>query len=186
MVGGADSITEIVAKWAKSNADRITSAYALKGGWEVWAQVALSLYGQSRFPQSQVRREQSTYNASKERCDIVVVSSQSPRVQVLELKVELNNKTNDDLAKRMWLDITKLEGMQPADGYINGEFCAIAVSQTMPCYTAMQNFVKSKATEKWFLIKLDTRGGHCGSGTDHKYEKMGLDRTRAATRRDGP
>lgn len=82
-----DNILAIISGWAIPMYPSLRQIYLQKGGWEGWMQVNIALALTQGFPNTKTYREQSVWDGSNERVDLLLLSAGEP-TQIVELKCE--------------------------------------------------------------------------------------------------
>ncbi|OBT54824.1 hypothetical protein VE04_05699 [Pseudogymnoascus sp. 24MN13] len=82
-----DNILAIIGGWAIPMYPTLRQIYPQKGGWEGWMQVNIALGLTQGFPDTKTYREQSVWDGSNERVDLLLLCDGEP-TQIVELKCE--------------------------------------------------------------------------------------------------
>lgn len=92
--------------WVKEKIDR---AWGQKGGWEGWAQVELAMAFQDSFHDKYwVYREQNVYNNKLEADIVLQPKNQGVPVEIIELKVQGFNLSEDAFVTAVKKDLNKI------------------------------------------------------------------------------
>jgi hypothetical protein len=134
----SNPLAESIRKWAVGNAEKLYQAYSFKGGWEGWAQIELAIAlqqehgGQASYNQNMITREDTVYDGTKQRCDILLTTCQGgvPKwYNFIELKCESSGMQSKFVGE-VEADFAKVangmakKNLRPCTAFV----CAISVS----------------------------------------------------------
>lgn len=148
-VSQSNPLAGSIRNWAAANAEKLHKAYSYKGGWEGWAQVELAIVleqdhgAQASYHQNVITREDTVYDGTAQRCDILLTTNQSgiPKwYNFIELKCE-SSGMQDKFVGVVEADYAKVsngmakKNLRPCTAFV----CAITVSPECAAKLAAKN-----------------------------------------------